>query len=224
MSARPKVVIASPHKIEREMLGDWIAAEGLEPVCASSAVTAAHGLGSRLYDLLVVDAGFAFNEGLVYAASRGGAHTPAIVVGDAEGRDEARATRHGAMYVSRPVDRTAFLCSVSLALVDGRTPRRSPRKALAKTPVTVDGQPSFLIDVSNEGLRLEIPRRHGGPSPSPIFIVHVPVLGIALSVHRVWVGSAPASSGPAAWCGAALGSNSSRAEQSWRSFVASVPA
>lgn len=224
MSTRPKVVVASPHKIEREILAEWLASEGLEPVCVSNAVTAAHGLTSRLYDLLVADAGFAFTEG-VYAASRTGAQTPAIVVGEPGGPDEARAFRHGAMYVTRPVDRAAFLCSVSLALVDGRTQRRSPRKPLAKTAVTVDGQPSFLIDVSNEGLRLEIPRRISGPSPSPLFIVHVPVLGVALSVHRVWVAPAPPTAGrAAAWCGASLGDNSYRANQSWRSFVASVPA
>ena len=219
MSARPKVVVASPHKIEREMLADWLVSEGLEPVCVSSAPPAVHGLNSRLYELVVADAGFAFAEG-VYAASRAGGPTPAIVVGDPGGADEARADRQGAMYVTRPVDRAAFMCSVSLALVDGRTQRRSPRKALAKTPVTVDGQPSFLIDVSNEGLRLELPRRAGGPSPSTLFIVNIPKLGVALSVHRVWVSSAP----PTAWCGAALASNSWRAEQTWRSFVASVPA
>jgi hypothetical protein len=223
MSARPKVVIASPHKVEREMLGDWLASDGFEPVCVATALPAVHGLGSRLYDLVVADAGFAFAEG-VYAASRGRVQTPAIVVGEPGGADEARAFRQGAMYVTRPVDRTAFLCSVSLALVDGRTPRRSPRKALGKTRVTVDGQPSFLIDVSNEGLRLEIPRGSGGPSPSTMFIVNVPTLGVALSVQRVWVASAPPSAGRAAWCGAALARNSSRAEQSWRSFVASVPA
>jgi hypothetical protein len=223
MSARPKVVVATPHKIEREMLADWLASEGLEPVCVSTAPPVVHGLASRSYELVVTDAGFAFAEG-VYAASRGHVQTPTIVVGEPGGQDETRASRHGAMYVTRPVDRAAFLCSVSLALVDGRTPRRSPRKALAKTPVTVDGQPSFLIDVSNEGLRLELPRRNGGPSPSTIFIVNVPKLGIALSVQRVWVASAPPSAGAVAWCGAALASNSSRAEHSWRAFVASVPA
>ena len=222
MSARPKVVVASPHKIEREMLADWLASEGLEPVCVSTALPAVHGLNSRLYELVVADAGFAFAEG-IYAASRGRVQTPAIVVGEPGGADEARASRQGAMYITRPVDRAAFMCSVSLALVDGRTPRRSPRKALSKTAVTVDGQPSFLIDVSNEGLRLELPRRAGGPSPSTLFIVNIPSLGVALSVHRVWVSSAPPTVGPAAWCGAALASNSRRAEQTWRSFVASVP-
>ena len=49
MSARPKVVVASPHKIEREMLADWLVSEGLEPLFVSSAPPAVHGLNSRLY-------------------------------------------------------------------------------------------------------------------------------------------------------------------------------
>jgi hypothetical protein len=219
MSTRPRVLVATPHKIEREMLADWLVTEGMEPVPLSSAVMAVHGLGSRTHDLLIADAGFAFAEG-VLAATR--SRVPAIVIGDGAGADEARASRHNAMFVSRPVDQAALLCAVSLALVDGRTQRRSPRKAIGRCAVTVDGVPSFLIDVSNEGLRLELPRR-GGPSPSPIFIVNVPVLGVALSVQRVWVSSAPPSSGGAAWCGATLARNSSRAEYGWRSFVASVP-
>ena len=81
---------------------------------------------------------------------------------------------------------------------------------------------SFLIDVSNEGLRVEIPA--GKVSPAPFFVVHVPVLNIALSVQRVWVSNAlRAASGPAAWCGVTLVQNSYRAEQLWRGFVASVP-
>jgi hypothetical protein len=203
------------------MLAEWLAAEGMEPVCVASAVAAAHGVSSRSYDLLIADAGFAFGEGL-YAASRGRAHMSAIVIGDGGGADEARASRQGAMFVPRPIDRASLLCSVSLALIDGRTPRRSPRKLIARSPVSVDGGRSYLIDVSNEGLRLEIPR--GGPSPAPLFVVHVPVLGIALSVQRVWVSNAlRAAGGPAAWCGVTLAQNSLRAEHIWRSFVASIP-
>lgn len=221
MSTRPRVVIASPHKIEREMLADWLSGEGMEPVCVATALAAFHGVSSRLYDLLVADAGFAFAEGL-YAASRGRAQMPAIVIGNS-GADEARADRHGAMFIPRPVERETLLSFASLALVDGRTPRRSPRKPVARSPVTVDGVRSYLIDVSNEGLRIEIPRA-GGVSPAPFFVVHVPVLKIALSVQRVWVSNAlRAASGPAAWCGVTLVQNSYRAEQLWRSFVASTP-
>jgi hypothetical protein len=127
------------------------------------------------------------------------------------------------MFVARPVDRATFVCSVSMALVDGRTPRRSPRKAVGRCAVTVDGVPSYLIDVSNEGLRLDLPRQ-GGHSPAPLFVVHVPVLGVALSVQRVWVSSPPPSVRSAsAWCGATLARNSMRSEHSWRAFVASIP-
>jgi hypothetical protein len=221
MSTRPRVVIASPHKIEREMLSDWLTSEGMEPVCVTTALAAVHGVSSRLYELLIADAGFAFAEGL-YAASRGRAQMPAIVVGN-PGADQARADRHDAMFIPRPVERDALLSFVSLALVDGRTPRRSPRKPVARNPVTVDGVRSYLIDVSNEGLRLEIPRA-GGVSPAPFFVVHVPVLNVALSVQRVWVSNAMrAASGSAVWCGVTVVQNSYRVDQLWRTFVASVP-
>ena len=223
MSTRPRVVVATPHKIEREMLGEWLSSEGMEPVCVATAMAAVHGVSSRTCDLLVADAGFAFADGL-FAASRGRTQMPAIVVGEPGGSDEARADRHGAMFVSRPIDRTTFFCSVSLALIDGRTQRRSPRKGVARSPVTADGLPSYLIDVSYEGLRLEIPRK-AGISPAPMFVVHVPVLGVALSVQRVWVSNAMRAAGaPAAWCGVTLAQNSLRAEQLWRAFVAAIPA
>ena len=223
MGAQPRVLVASPHKFERELLADWLVSEGMQPVCVASAVAALHGVSSRMYELLVTDAGFAFADGL-YAATRGRtSEIPAIVVGEAGGLEESRAARHGAMFVPRPIDRTMLMCSVTMALVDGRTPRRSPRKAVGRCAVSVDGMPSQLVDVSYEGLRVEFPLR-GGPSPAPIFVVHVPMLGVALSVHRVWVSGAPTTAAqPTAWCGAALGRNSSRAESSWRAFVASIP-
>jgi CheY-like chemotaxis protein len=223
MGAHPRVVLASPHRAEREMLAEWLASEGLEPVLCSSAPAAIHEIQRRPYDVLVADAGLAFDGGLYAMSHARSAQTPAIVVGESGTGDEVRATRQGAMYVARPVERVTLLCSVSMALIDCRPSRRSRRKPIERFNVSVDGAPSYLIDVSNEGLRLEIPRR-GRSSPPPYFIVRIPLIGVALNVQRVWASNAPREAAvDAAWCGVALAENSSRAERNWVAFVDALP-
>ena len=83
--------------------------------------------------------------------------------------------------------------------------------------------PSRIVDVSNEGLRLELPREKVS-APPPYFSVRVPLMGIAVTVQRVWVKSAPGQERmPVLWCGAALSGNRPAVEQGWRAFVEMIP-
>lgn len=226
MSARSRIVIASPHAAERETLAAWLSSEGFEPVRAASAPAAIDALYAQPFDAFVGDYGFAFtNE--VHAAARGRAcnpQTPIIVIGDADRALQARAENRGASYLVRPVDRTAFMCIVSMALTDDRPVRRSVRRAVNRFEATADGTPCHLLDVSNEGLRLELPRSRR--SLLPYFNVRVPMIGTTMIVQRVWLTAVrvAGTASDAICCGAALVNNNARTERAWRLFVDAVPA
>ncbi|HEX6973274.1 MAG TPA: hypothetical protein VF147_02670, partial [Vicinamibacterales bacterium] len=136
---------------------------------------------------------------------------------------EAAAQRNGAYFVSRPIDRDLLMCSVAMAMSEARPIRRSPRITVARFEAVADGIPVALLDVANEGLRLEIPRGQRTNLP-PYFTVRVPLVGVAVAVQRIWV-RAPGASPAAAhsWCGGALADNVARQEQKWRNFVSMIP-
>lgn len=84
----------------------------------------------------------------------------------------------------------------------------------------VEGAKAYIIDISNEGLRLALPR--GRFAPLPHFVIRVPLIGVALTVRRVWMSAAPVESSAGAWCGVELHQPPPRAEQSWRMFVSTA--
>ncbi len=186
MSSRSRIIVASPHAAERETLATWLSSEGFEPVRAASAPAAIEALRARPFDLFVTDYDFALvNE--VHAAARGKARnsqTPIIVIGQPDAAAQARMETRGASYVVRPVDRTNFMCILSMALADDRPLRRSVRRPV-RFEATADGTPCHLLDVSNEGLRLELPRTRR--SLLPYFNVRVPIVGTTMIAQRVWI-------------------------------------
>jgi len=78
---------------------------------------------------------------------------------------------------------------------------------------------SHVIDVSPEGLRLEVPAARRASLP-PFFSVRVPMVGVALMGQRMW---GMRRSAGESWYGAALVRNPPRAEQAWRNFVDALP-
>ena len=218
MSARPVVVVASPDRIEVEMACDWLTAEGLEPVPAPSLQTARREVQSRTYDVLIADARFAFDGDLQSVARSHNARGPLIVIGG-DKATEARAERNGIFHVGRPLDQALLLCHVAMAIAEGRPPRRSPRTVIPPFEAVVDRMTGYIIDVSNEGLRLTLPRSCTLP---PHFALRIPLIGVALTARRVWMSAPPAGSSHAAWCGVELYQPTVRAEQTWRTFVGTV--
>ncbi len=221
MSQRPRVVIAVPDAAERVTLGEWLLAEGLEPVPTSSVSTAQAEMRSRPYDLLVTDASFA-REGLQAAGLRRGQATRSIVVGDTQ---DARleAERRGAMFVERPASRTMLVCLVAMALADQRPARRSERKPLNRFGAVVNAIPTQIVDVSSEGLRLDIPHAPGAVPP-PVFHVKIPTMGLSLTVRRQWAASWPPQGRPeVVRVGVALTQTTGPAVAMWRKFVDTVP-
>lgn len=201
------------------MLADWLRGEGLEPVPVRSFPAAMQELQSRRCDVLIADSVFAA-DGRLRAAVRGTNRQAQLLVLNGPDRSLAAEPRD-IVCLRRPLDQAMLLCHVAMAVVEGRPARRSIRKRVAPFEVVVEGFPAYLIDVSNEGLRLELPRgRRTAPAPS--FTVRVPMLGIALAVQRAWMSSAPGADG-IAWCGGTLHQPHPRAERNWRAFVDAVP-
>jgi AmiR/NasT family two-component response regulator len=225
MASRPRILIASPHADEATLLADWVASEGFEPVRLSTLPRAAEEIKERPFDLFMADFLFAFRseQQLVPLVRARNARTPILVVGDQDAAGEAQALARGAMYLARPLERTSVVCTVSMAVMEARPTRRSLRKTVNRFDAVVDGIPSHIIDVSMEGLRLEIPRRRKSAPPPPHFTVRVPILGVALAVRRMWTCSVPQSDRDAAWYGGELSGNSRVVEQAWQGLVDAMP-
>lgn len=220
MGPRPRVVIASPDRSESEVLTEWLA-EGHEPLPVRVLAGAVHQVKSRQADLVVADSRFAFDEKFL-AACRRESRTPLVVVGDPDRSAEVTAERNGAFYVERPIDRDMLMCGVAMALVDGRPLRNSWRKPVHFEAVA-EGIPVRVIDVSNGGLRLEIPRT-GRMALPPYFTVRIPLVALTVRVQRVWLSAPPNQpSAPSLWCGCALAENAERIERNWEKFVDLIP-
>jgi hypothetical protein len=219
MADRPRIILVLPDATECATVAEWLVTEGFEPVRCPSPRTAAEEMRTRPFGLLVADVTIAMRDGLL-AASRGcNPLTPTVVIGNGAAADPRDAV---SMYLARPLERGTFVCTVSMAIMDGRPARRSARKIANRFDAIVNGVPSHIIDVSTEGLRLEIPRERLFVPP-PYFNVRLPLMGIAVAVQRVWARSSVQGRTPIIWCGGALAANRPGAEQGWRAFVDMIP-
>jgi hypothetical protein len=221
MADRPRVIIALPDIIESGSIADWLAGDGFEPVRRSSPKAAGDEMQARTFELLIADAGFAFRDCLLAAGRRRNPLTPTVVIGDADAGSNAAANSR-IMFLPRPVERAMLVCTVAMAILDGRPTRRSTRKLVNRFQAISNGVPSHIIDMSNEGVRLELPL-DSRSVPPPFFSVRVPLIGVAVNVQRVWALARPADGATAVtWCGGALAQNGARAEQGWRTFVDTI--
>lgn len=223
MAQCPRVIIATPSGVERTMLAEWLAAAGFEPVRALSVQNAVLAIEAGAFDVLVADAEFAFRHGLDAIRRAGRRPESTLIIGPADRVTEKRAHAVGAVFMTRPVDRASFVCLVSMILVEDRPVRRSPRKSVHSLEAVVEGAPSSVVDLSPEGLRLEVPSDCGGLSV-PFFRVRLPMFGTVLQVRRVWTrmrpGAAPAGF---AHCGAALAQNTPQVQRAWHALVDALP-
>lgn len=222
---RPRIIVATPDPAECEVVAGWMAAEGFEPVTCTTLAATAEAVQTQGFDLFVADFSFAFRYRLHETSRRRvrDNKTPTIVIGDLDVADQTRAQGGPrVMYVARPVERAALVCLVSMAMFDGRPGRRSPRKAIKPLNATVNGAPSHIVDVSFEGLRLELPR-DGRPSVPPVFRVVVPMTGLTLTVKRAWTLATPGAKVGAGslQCGGSV--EDPRAEKTWRGLVDTLP-
>jgi AmiR/NasT family two-component response regulator len=222
MKTSPRIVITTPDLRESSNFADWMDAEGFTPIRKILPAAAASEVQSRACDLLIADITVAVRDKL-FEALRTSPHnrrTPIVLVGGGDEDERARADMWHAFYVERPVDGASLVCAASMAMLEGRPVRRFPRKSIDRFQAVVNDVPAYIVDVSKEGLRLEIPRDRKASPPLPHFKVRIPMVGLALTVQRVWASSR--DSGAFA-CGGALAQNRPKATQGWQAFVDAVP-
>ena len=214
---RQQVIVAVPDHSESRLLSSWLEAEGYEAVQRLTPETASREITFQPFDLLVADCGFVLSGVRGYGLARF-RETPVIVLGDAAGERSCAPLGTQIMFLERPVDRATFICMVTMALMDRRAARRSPRRTVKPLEATVAGVPSRILDVSKEGVRLELPRVSSVVTPR--FVVRVPRIGVGVAVERVWVRMPRADERlDVMWCGGQLTQNSATAEQSWWGLV-----
>lgn len=220
MAVSPRVIVALPDVVECATIGEWLSANHFEPVRQGNARTAAREMHARDFDLLVTDAAFAVRDGLLDVSRQRNPSTAAVVIGNGAEVDP-RVSRH-AMYLERPLDRATLLCTVMMAIMEGRPIRRSPRKIANRFEAVVNNVVSHVIDASHHGLLLEVPGRGVSGLPTH-FNVRIPLVGVAVTVQRVWARPATGLATPAMWCGLALSTNRPASEEGWRGFVDMLP-
>jgi hypothetical protein len=218
----PRIIVALPGDSESATVADWLRVGRFEPVRRADPRSAAREMHARAFDLLIADATSAIRDGLLALSRQRNPSTPTVVIGNGGDADLYDAMSGHAMYLGRPLDRATLLCSVSMAILEGRPTRRSARKIANHFEAVVNNVPSHIIDASHHGLRLQMSGRSMSALP-PHFSVRVPLIGVSVNVQRKWARSTPGQGTPAIWCGASLSANRPATDEGWRRFVDMLP-
>jgi hypothetical protein len=215
MSMSPRVGVACPRPGERAAVSDWLRAAGLEPVVLVDACFVNTEVGGKPLDCIVADVSL-LTPHFLTALRRGDPNKPILALGEPSDPAQATLTRKGVSFHPRPISEPDLLLAVSLAVAEGRPARRSERRIVPRLATSIEGEPAVLLDVSNEGLRLEMGTARASKL-SPQFVVDVPVLKMAVPVQRVWV---KAGGGPGQTsrlqCGASLLATDDRTLRAWQ--------
>ena len=212
-----KIGVACPIAGERAAFLEWLTLAGYDPVPMLSIDTVGRDLNTRPIEALISDVSLVSAADLPRIVKTLGQNRPLVLVGDP--KDAIEAVPRDATWINRPVTKETFLLSIALALAEGRPARRSPRKMVPKLMSSIDGVSSKLVDISAEGVRLEI----SGASPAalpPFFTLRVPGFGVAAKVKRVWV-AMPAQG--SMWCGGIVERQADKNAVAWNKFVANAP-
>ena len=220
MTTSRRVLVVSKNFHQRDQLVRWLASDGYDPVAVGEFKDARRELDAHSPDLLVADVKLDAYNGLHLAIwGRGkGLSTRSILIGEPDLVLQKEAERERAAYLTPPLEQKAFLTAVASLLSSYNPARRSPRKRVW-LEATVDGVLASLVDLSYEGLRLEVRNAEAITLPS-FFTLHVPAYDVACRVQRVWTGR-PSTARDILWCGAVLPGTSqdAAATATWRSFV-----
>jgi len=221
MGARTRIAVATRSPAERAVFCEWLNSDGFEAVPIRDVGASQRELEALNFEMLIADVEVINVGTLMRVARYRATPRPVVVIGDADVEAENDAGRRGASYLVRPIERAGLLFAVTLALAEGRPMRRSPRKRVSPFSVKIDGVPSRVLDVSHEGVRIELARANRSALP-PHFTLRVPDFNVAIMIQRVWV-STVGGAASQIYCGGALTHNPSRSAASWRSLVDLTP-
>jgi hypothetical protein len=220
MSTSPRVGVACAAAGERAAFADWLRAAAVEPVLLVDACLVSSDVAGLRLNAVVADAGLLTRD-YIGALRRVDARLPIMAVGDAGDPAEAMLGRRSVSFYPRPLDQPTFMLAVSLVMAEARPARRSLRRLVPRLPSHIDGAPAFLLDVSNEGLRVEI-GGDAGAKLGPHFQVQVPIFNVGVNVRRVWVSEAASARGRVQ-CGASLTSIDPRSQDAWQRMLENAP-
>lgn len=197
---------------------DWLSAAGYEPAPMLDLDLLGRELNTRPIEALIADVALVPAVELPRLLRILGANRPLIVVGEAANALEA--VPRDVTWIDRPVTHDNFLLSIALALAEGRPARCSPRKRVPRLLSQIDGVSAKVMDVSSEGVRLEVT----GAAPMslpPYFTLNVTAFGVSTRVKRVWVAAPGLGS---LWCGGVIERGQpAKAEASWNRFIETAP-
>jgi hypothetical protein len=212
-----RVGVACPIPGERAAFLEWLKLAEYEPVPMLDIDSIGRDMGARPIEVLIADVSLVPKATLPRLLKALGANRPLVLVGSPDQSIED--VPRDATFIARPVTRENFTMSIALALAEGRPARRSPRRLVPKLLSSVDGVASKIVDVSSEGVRLEI----NAASPSilpPYFTLRVPGFGVNTKVKRVWVTTPQRG---LTWCGGIIEKKAS-SEIVWNKFLQNAPA
>lgn len=213
-----RIGVACPVAVERSSFLDWLRSANYEPVAMPDLDLLGRELGTRPVEALIADVSLIPAVELPRVLRILGQNRPLIVVGESSRSLES--VPRDVTWIDRPVERDVFLLSVALALAEGRPARRSPRKAVPRLPSHIDGVSARLMDVSVDGVRLEVTGATPAALP-PYFTLRVPGFGVATRVKRVWVSALGQG---ALWCGGIIEPDqAAKVEAAWSKLVALAP-
>jgi CheY-like chemotaxis protein len=222
------ILLVNGDKKELHQIESVLIAAGCLVVGTSSLRRAARLLESVIPDLLIAQTrlrNVAEVEGLQLAGlgRRDHPNLPVIITHGSPDPDlESEATSRGMAFIVDPLGNPKFLERVASALGEHRPPhamvRQWPRKRVAPIPARVDTAPAQLIDVSYEGLRLELD--DPGDTTATVFDVALPDAGVNLTTKRVWRSRA-SDTEEYSWGMTIVDVNPVLAER-WRQFVDSI--
>lgn len=211
----PRIGVACLHPSERAAFADWMRAADLEPVLLVEACLVNANVAGKGLECVIADAALLRREYLA-ELRRTDPRLPIIAVGEVGDPSQADLERREVRFVARPLDQRALLLAVSLAMAEGRPSRRSLRRVVPRLPSKIDGANAILLDVSGEGLRVEVQSEQGARL-APMFHVQVPMFKVGVTVRRIWVAGSPGQG--KVQCGASLLEADERAIRTWRALI-----
>jgi hypothetical protein len=192
------VGVAFPQRVERDSVAAWLAAAEMAVELLVDACRIESDVAGRGFGCVVADGTF-LRSGYLASLRRQDPRLPIVAVVDAADAD-LPIFRRSVSVVTRPLDAATLVLNVSLAHGEGRQARRRPRSRTPRVPSRVSGVAATVLDISSDGVRLELPRA-AVATLGPQFRFQVPMVALDVVLRRAWVGRA---FGDVVQCGAML--------------------
>lgn len=216
MAAPTLIGVACRLPSERVAFAKWLETAQYQAV-AIDIECLARELKNRPIEALVATADAVSRIGLPAVLKLLTVNRPLVVIGRVDRCPPE--FRQRATWLDSPTSMDTLTIGLALALAEGRPARRSLRKQVLHLPSTVDGVSSQVLDVSNEGVRLQLTQDDPLRLP-PFFTLQVEVFSVTTVVRRVWIAH---PSDRAVLCGGTIQRHLPRS-RTWTDLVTLVPA